>query len=72
MHDDQELITIAEFLNDTDAHLARIALEEAGVRACVMGDLLMSVSPKVGMPKVELKVTVSDVEKAKQVLAVDK
>jgi hypothetical protein len=63
----EKLITIGEFGYDADAHLARIALEAAGIEACVMGDFLAG-TPKFGIPKVELKVKASDAEKAKRIL----
>ena len=69
-HKREKLITIGEFGYDADAHLARIALEVAGIESCVMGGILAG-NPKFGIPKVELKVKVSDAEKAKQVLAED-
>jgi len=68
MHKNEKLITIGEFGYDADAHLARIALEVEGIEACVMGDFLAG-TPKFGIPKVELKVKASDIEKARQVLA---
>jgi len=64
----EKLVKIGEFGYDADAHLARIALEAEGIKACVMGDLLMD-PYKFGIPKVELKVKASDAEKAIRILA---
>ena len=68
MRKNEKLVTIAQFIYDADAHLDRIALEAAGIKACVMGDLLMA-PYKFGISKVVLKVKASDVEKARQILA---
>ena len=69
MREDEKLVTIAEFNDDLQAHMMRIELEAAGIEVFVMGDQLMSVVPKAGIPRVEVCVRTSDVEKAKQVLA---
>ena len=64
----EKLVTIGEYRYDTDAHLARIALEAEGIEACVMGDFLAG-TPRFGTPKVQLRVLCSDAEKAKKILA---
>ncbi|MBL7215569.1 MAG: DUF2007 domain-containing protein [Phycisphaerae bacterium] len=69
MDKDEKLVTIAEFSDDLQAHMMRIELEAAGIEVFVMGDQLMSVVPKAGIPRVEVCVRASDVEKVKQVLA---
>jgi len=69
MCDNERLVTIAEFGYDMDAHLARIALEAAGIKAVVMGDTLLAAMPEFGMPKIELKAKMSDAERAREILA---
>ena len=64
----EKLVTIGEYHNDMDAHLARIALETEGIEACVMGDFLAGTS-RFGTPKEQLRVLYSDTEKAKKILA---
>ena len=64
----ERLVTVAEFINDIDAHMARIVLEEEGIEAFVLGDQLMNIAPKAGIPRVELLVKQSDTEKAKEIL----
>ncbi len=65
---DDKLITIAEFQNDIEAQMARMTLESNGIKAVVVGEGLLWISPKAGIPKVEVKVLACDAEKSKQII----
>lgn len=69
MNENEKLIKIAEFADDVQAHILRIKLESAGIEVFVLGDQLMSVVPKAGIPRVEVCVKTSDVEEAKRILS---
>lgn len=67
MHDDEALITIATFETETEASLARGALEAIGIRALVPGESSGSFRGMYaggGPSAAELKVFESDRERA--------
>lgn len=61
-------MTIAEYGSSFDAQMAKMTLESNGIEAFVAGENLLWISPKAGIPKVEVKVLACDVEKAKQII----
>lgn len=70
MHDDQKLVTIADYENEFDAELAKLTLDNAGIESVVMGEDIGAIKPfSTTNYNVELQVFEKDVEKAKQVLA---
>jgi hypothetical protein len=66
--DDGKLVTIAEFGSSFDAQMAKMTLESNGIKAVVVGEDLLWISPKAGIPKVEVKVLACDAEEAKQII----
>jgi hypothetical protein len=70
MHDEEKLVTIAEYENGFDAELAKVTLEHAGISAVILGEDISTIKPYSSTPfNVELQVFEKDVEQAKQVLA---
>lgn len=69
MHDDEKLVTIAEFENGFEAELAKVALDNVSIEAVVFGEDLVVNMPTIEPIRIELKVFEKDVEQAKQVLA---
>ena len=70
MHDDEKLVSIAEFENSFDAELAKVTLDNAGIRSTVLGEDLGVVQPYSGtLFNVELQVFEKDAERAKEILA---
>jgi hypothetical protein len=69
MHDDQTLVTIETFENSFDAELGKLALENAGIAAVLVGqDLVGNLTYGVPSIMIELQVREADAVKAKQVL----
>ncbi|HEV56777.1 MAG TPA: hypothetical protein ENN87_04680 [Phycisphaerales bacterium] len=68
-HEDERLVTIAEFEHDFEAEMARIALEEAGIECSVVGGDLMANMPPIEPIKIEVQVFERDAERAGQVVA---
>jgi len=68
-HEDERLVTIAEFEHDFEAEMARIALEEAGIECSVIGGDLMANMPPIEPIKIEVQVFERDAERASQVVA---
>lgn len=68
MRDKEALVTIAEFENDFDAEIARVALETGGIRAVVLGGDLVANMPPLQEVRLRLQVLAGDVEKAQQIL----
>lgn len=68
MRDKEALVTVAEFENDFDAEIARVALETGGIRAVVLGGDLVANMPPLQEVRLRLQVLAGDVEKAKQIL----
>jgi hypothetical protein len=62
------LIKIAEFDNGFEAELARVTLENEGIRATVMGDSLSAIQPYSFPNAVELHVLESDAQRAIAIL----
>ena len=62
----------AEFNMVFDAEMAKDCLEDGGIKASVVGDDLIAISPAVGKTMIELKVFAADAEKAKAVLEIHK
>ena len=70
MHDDEKLVSIAEFENSFDAELAKVALDNAGIRSTVLGEDIGIIQPYSStLFHVELQVFEKDAERAKEVLA---
>ena len=65
-----ELVTVAEFNMVFDAEMAKDCLEDNDIKASVVGDDLIAISPAVGKTMVEVKVFEKDAERAKAVLEV--
>jgi hypothetical protein len=63
-----ELVTVAEFDMVFDAEMAKDYLEDNDIKASVVGDDLIAISPAVGKTMVEVKVFEKDAERAKVVL----
>ena len=73
MDEEKKLVTIAEFDNSFDADLAKLALDNAGIKSVVLGeDLTANLTFNTAIFHVEIQVMEDDVEKAKQVLAEEK
>ncbi|MEN8127393.1 MAG: DUF2007 domain-containing protein [Planctomycetota bacterium] len=73
MADDQELVTIEEFENSYEADLAKLALDNAGIKSVILGkDLAANLTYNSAIFNVEIQVMAGDAEKAKQVLAKEK
>ena len=68
MRDKEALVTVAEFENDFDAEIARVALETGGIRAVVLGGDLVANMPPLQEVRLRLQVLAGDVEKAQQIL----
>ncbi|NLH16557.1 MAG: hypothetical protein GX455_08260 [Phycisphaerae bacterium] len=68
MRENEALVTIAEFENDFDAEIARVALENGGLRAVILGGDLVANMPPLQEVRLRLQVLAGDVEKAKQIL----
>lgn len=62
------LVTVAEYANGPEAHISKMLLETHGVRAMVMGEELMNIIPKAGLPRVQVQVCAEDAERAKEIL----
>ena len=67
-----KLVTIAEFDMVFDAEMAKDCLLDNGIKATVVGDDLIAISPAVGKTMVEVQVFAEDVEQAKTVLETHK
>ena len=67
-----ELVTIAEFNMVFDAELAKDCLGDNGIKASVVGDDLIAISPAVGKTMVEVEVFAKDAERAKAILETHK
>jgi len=67
-----ELVTVAEFDMVFDAEMAKDYLEDNDIKASIVGDDLIAISPAVGKTMVEVKVFEKDAERAKGVLEVHK
>lgn len=63
-----ELVTIAEFVTAFEAEMAKDYLEDNDIKAAVVGDDLIAISPAVGKTWVELKVLAKDQQQAKAIL----
>lgn len=58
------LIKIAEFDNSFDAELAKVTLENEGIRATIVGDNLSAIQPYSFPNAVEVHVFESDAQRA--------
>lgn len=67
-----ELVTIAEYEMVFDAEMAKDCLLDNGIKATVVGDDLIAISPAVGKTMVEVKVFAKDAEQAKTILETHK
>ena len=73
MPEDKELVTIEEFENSYEADLAKLALDNAGIKSVILGkDLAANLTYNTAIFNVEIQVMAGDVEKAKQVLSKEK
>jgi len=68
MREQESLVTVAEFENDFDAEISKMALESAGLKVAVVGGDLMANMPPIQEVRIQLQVLAGDVEKAKQIL----
>jgi hypothetical protein len=64
----EKLVTIAEYGTSENAHMAKIVLAQNDIESIVVGDNLLMAAPKIGIPKVEVKVFEKDAELAKKIL----
>jgi len=62
------LIKIAEFNNSFDAELAKVTLENEGIRAAVVGQNLSAIQPYSFPNAVELHVLETDAQRAIEIL----
>jgi len=70
MDDNQKLITVGEFESGFDAELAKMALENAGIRCVITGEDIGAIKPYSSTPfNVELQVFETDAGRAKEILA---
>jgi hypothetical protein len=67
-----ELVTVAEFDMVFDAEMAKDYLEDNDIKASVVGDDLIAISPAVGKTMVEVKVFEKDIERAKAAIETHK
>ena len=65
---DDKLVTLAAFETGLDANLAKIALDNNGIKSIVVGEDLYNV-PIVNCVRIELQVFARDVDKARSILA---
>jgi len=63
-HENEKLVTIAEFEHDFEAEMVRIALEDADIPCTVVGGDLMANLPPIEPIKIELQVFERDAERA--------
>ncbi len=69
MRENESLITVAEYENDFDAEIAKLALESAGLKVAVVGGDLIANMPPIQEVRIQLQVLAGDFEKAKSILA---
>ena len=69
MKDKQKLVTIGRFENGFDAELARIALENEGISAMILGGELLVNLPTIYGISICLQVFEEDAENAKRILS---
>ena len=63
-----KLVTLAAFDTGFEANLAKIALENNGIRSIVVGEDLVTNMPLIDGIRVELQVFARDVDKARAIL----
>lgn len=69
MRDDEKLVTVAEYENSFDAELGKLALENAGIQAVLVGqNLVGNLTYGEASIMVELQVREADAAQAKAVL----
>ncbi|MCE5186846.1 MAG: DUF2007 domain-containing protein [Planctomycetaceae bacterium] len=68
MENEKRLVTIAQFDNSFDAELAKITLENEGLKAVVVGDNLAHIQPYSFPNAVKLQVLQPDAERAATIL----
>lgn len=70
MREDEKLVSVAEFENSFDAELAKVTLENAGIRSTILGEDIGIIQPYSStLFHVELQVFEKDLERAREVLA---
>ena len=69
-HIKEKLVTVAEYEHDFEAEMARIALENEGIEATVLGGDLVANMPTIEPIKIELKVFEKDAPQALKILEV--
>jgi len=69
MREDEPLVTVYETTSQSKVALARLALDEAGIRFSAANDLVSTLLPFDGVVIVRFEVLESDAERARQVLA---
>ncbi|MBN1818396.1 MAG: DUF2007 domain-containing protein [Sedimentisphaerales bacterium] len=67
-HTEDELVTIAEFDHEFEAEMARIALENEGIQATIVGGDLVANMPTIEDIRIQLQVFEKDANRAVQVL----
>ena len=65
---DDKLVTIAEYGSSFDARMTKMNLESNGIEAVIVGEELLCIAPKAGIPNIQVKVLACDVEKSKQII----
>ena len=63
-----KLVTIAQFPDSFEAHLAQMSLEAEGIRSVIVGENLMTSFPQIGHFRIEIQVLSNDAGKAIEVL----
>lgn len=70
MHENEKLVTIAEFESGFEAELAKVSLDNASIESVVFGEDIGTIKPYSTTPfNVELQVFEKDAEQAKRILA---
>ncbi len=65
---DDKLVTVAEYGSSFDARMTKMNLDSNGIKAVVVGEGLLGIAPKAGIPKVQVKVFAHDIDKARQLI----
>ena len=65
---DDKLITIAEYGSSFDARMTKMNLESNGIKAVIVGEELLCIVPKAGIPNIQVKVLACDAERSTQII----
>ena len=67
-HIKDKLVTIAEFEQDYEAEMVRVALKEAGIESTVLGGDLLANMPALSPIRIQIQVFGRDVDRAQEIL----